>query len=97
MNVTMILSRFGSSMYIFYIEPCIDYFKNLQKLYFYSCFIDHTTEVDYTTKDISCNKHTIYINHNNTGTIHPRLCSGYINQIDAQNKSTHNRVRNLGF
>ncbi|CAF0973314.1 unnamed protein product [Rotaria sordida] len=45
----------------------------------------HTTKVDFRIENISSNHLTIVINHNNTGTIRERLCSGHVNQVDNQN------------
>lgn len=46
----------------------------------------HTTIIDYQINDITSTGLTVYINHNNTGTIHPRLCAGRINQMDEQER-----------
>ena len=55
-------------------------------IYHYPFFsrLAHTTIVDYQIEDISSTGFTIRINHNNTGTIYSRLCTGRISQVDEQ-------------
>ncbi len=52
----------------------------------------HTTKVDFQIEDVSSKQFTIRINHNNTGTISQRLCSGHISQVDEQNTSILTKV-----
>jgi len=52
----------------------------------------HTTKVDFRIDDISSKQFTIRINHNNTGTISERLCSGDITEIDDQNRLKADQV-----
>ena len=60
---------------------------------FFILFIVHTTNVDFRIEDISSKKFTISINHNNTGTISQRLCSGYISEVDDQDRLATVQVR----
>jgi len=53
----------------------------------------HTTEVDFRIANISSKQFIIRINHNNTGPISQRLCSGYISEINNQNISKGYQVK----
>ncbi len=53
----------------------------------------HTTKVDFQIENITNKQFTIRINHNNTGTISPRLCSGHISQVNNRNTWTGVQVR----
>jgi len=53
----------------------------------------HTTHVDFRIENLSSTQLTIRINHNNTGTIRERLCSGRVSSGDDQKLLTTVQVR----
>jgi len=91
MTVNITLRRFGSSVYRFNIEPCMNFDHDFSKKDFY--FLAHTTKVDFQIRNTTHKQFTIHINHNNTGTISPRLCSGHISRLNDRDTWTDDQVK----
>ena len=99
MGVNITLSRFGSSVYYFHVEPgkiSSNFRTNKRKKFLFSILLlVHATNVNFKIENILHNQFSILITHNHTGTKSERLCLGDISQIDDQSSFTKVNIRNL--